>query len=214
MLSIAPVAPASVQTRFALVSGPALEPVSPEEQESTLRVKLHGDRLDIALRITTARRLVERWTDRALISQQWDMWLDDFAAGDLPLRSVLNRPSAQFIEIPKPPLISVDSINTTKEDGTESAVATTVYWVSASKAPARVALRQGEVWPEHRAFDSFRIRFTAGYGTAADTVPAELRRAIALIAAMEKYPSDKSGRDGRMPVEIRDLLAPYRRIRL
>lgn len=100
--------------RLKLKTAPAKEPTTLDEAKSHLRVDGADDNALIGALITTARQLAERETKRAFITQTWRMYLDK-AEGE--------------IEIPKPPLQSVESIRTM------SAVETVVDETSASGQP-------------------------------------------------------------------------------
>ncbi|MCK4385369.1 MAG: phage head-tail connector protein [candidate division Zixibacteria bacterium] len=83
--------------RLKLKTAPAVEPVTLTEAKNQLRVDGAEDNALITALITTARQLAERDTKRAFITQTWKMYLDSVP---------------EEIEIPKPPLQSVESIKT------------------------------------------------------------------------------------------------------
>ena len=83
--------------RLKLKTAPAVEPVTLTEAKNQLRVDGAEDNALITALITTARQLAERDTKRVFITQTWKMYLDSAPAE---------------IEIPKPPLQSVESIKT------------------------------------------------------------------------------------------------------
>lgn len=74
---------------------PSIEPITLDEAKLHLKVDSADDNALITALITTARELAERETKRAFITQIWQMFLDSAKAE---------------IEIPKPPLQSVESI--------------------------------------------------------------------------------------------------------
>jgi len=81
--------------RLRLKTAPAVEPVTLEEAKAHLRVDGGDENALITALIATARMLGERETKRAFITQTWQMYLDKAEAE---------------IEIPKPPLQSIESI--------------------------------------------------------------------------------------------------------
>lgn len=83
--------------RLKLISAPASEPISLEEAKNHLRVDGAEDNTLISALIVTARQLAEKETKRAFITQTWEMCLDKVV---------------EEIEIPKPPLQSIESIKT------------------------------------------------------------------------------------------------------
>ena len=83
--------------RLKLITAPAAEPISLEGAKNHLKVDGAEDNALISALITTARQFAERDTKRAFITQTWKIYLDS-----VPTE----------IEIPKPPLQSVESIKT------------------------------------------------------------------------------------------------------
>jgi len=81
--------------RLKLKTAPSVEPVTLDQAKLHLRVDSSDDNTLITALITTARQLAERETKRAFITQTWELHLDR---------------ALPEVEIPKPPLQSVDSI--------------------------------------------------------------------------------------------------------
>jgi len=81
--------------RLKLKTAPSAEPITLDDAKSHLKVDSADDNVLITAQITTARQFGERETKRAFITQTWKMYLDSAPAE---------------IEIPKPPLQSVESI--------------------------------------------------------------------------------------------------------
>jgi uncharacterized phiE125 gp8 family phage protein len=154
-------------TELTLVTPPALEPVTLDEVRSYLQ--LPDDLVDqddnLEVWITEARQAVERVSDRALISQVWDYAIDRF-------------PSAREIRLPLAPVLSVTAVTAY----TDAAVATVLdagAYVAGVGEIGRIVLRDAGSWPtDVRACRAGVIRFTAGYGTTAVSVPEPLRQQI------------------------------------
>ena len=74
----------------------------------------------------------------------------------------------------------------------------------------------GEVPEAGRDRGAIEIDIVAGYGAAADQVPAPLRQAVLRLAARWfEQRGDVASRDAQsLPAEIMALIAPYRRMRL
>lgn len=143
---------------------PGLEPVDLEEAKNHLKVDGGDDNTLIQGLITTARQLAEKETNRAFITQKWELILDE--GGD-------------EIDIPKPPIQSIDSVKVITEAGAEVAVSSSYYHTDLGGGfPGRIKLKVGYTWPIHRGFASFIIGFTSGYGDAATDIPAALRQEI------------------------------------
>lgn len=149
------------------VSDPASKPVSVSEVKDQSRIE------------TTAEdTLVERLIDAAtasidgpygigicMVSQQWEWAMDRF-----PLR----------FEIPLYPVISVDSIKYTDEDGVEQTLDASVYRVDTHSNPARITLAWNQTWPSARLVsNAVKVTFTAGYSS----VPEDLKHAVIMLVA-------------------------------
>jgi len=121
--------------------------------------------------IVAARERAEVATRRQLLRATWDLYLDAW-------------PRDGVIEIPKPPLDSVTYVKYTDTGGTLTTLALTTDWlVSAPAGPrcrrGRVTLAYGQSWPSIREIaDAIVVRFVAGYGATASTVPKLLRQAM------------------------------------
>jgi len=149
--------------------------------------------------ITCARRVAERETGRALITQTWELVLDRFA---------------REIEIDMLPVASITSVKYTDEDGNLQTVDAADYVLEPERllsAWLRPAFEKS--WPTPRRIEgAVVIRFAAGYGAAGASVPAELRTWIsAQVAAASKSPEGlMAGNAVALPFLDR-LLDTYRR---
>ena len=153
-----------------LVTGPAVEPITIDEAKLHLRVDAFEDDYTINSLVKCARQYVEIVTGLALITQTWDQYLQDWPCnGEIILR--------------RSPLISVASVNVKDTAGTETAVASTVYIVDANQDPPRIVEAYGQTWPSTTLYPAspIRIRFTAGHGATAASVPEPLRAAMLLL---------------------------------
>jgi uncharacterized phiE125 gp8 family phage protein len=179
-----------------LITPPALEPVTLDEAKAHLKVDTTDDDALITRLITTARVRAEWHTGRAFVTQSWILWNDCWA---------------ERVEIPLPPLQSVTSVSVCAPGGTVTVLDPSAYTVDAASQPARIAFSC--IAPiALRAINAVAIAFDAGYGDAADNVPAPVREAI-LEAVAELYVHRGDG-----PEEIslcaQALLAPYRVFKL
>lgn len=150
-----------------LITAPATEPVSSTEAKLHLRVDHSSDDTLIARTITAARIMVEKYTNRALITSTWELRLDNWPS--MPLR------------LPKPPLQSIVSIKYVDKDGVEATVASTVYDVDIVSEPGRIFFKPDQSWPSVNLYPvgAVRIQFVAGY-TDADAVPENIVSALML----------------------------------
>jgi uncharacterized phiE125 gp8 family phage protein len=107
------------------------------------------------LLIRSARIAAERITKRALVTQTWDLYLDRFPAWE------------QYIPLPKTQ--SVASVKYIDTNGAEQTLAADQYLVDTKSEPGRIAPAFGLIWPVTRwQTNAVTIRFTCGYGGAAD----------------------------------------------
>ena len=195
-----------MQPRYALtrVTGPAKEPLTLEEAKAHLRVQnAAGDAL-IGRLIKAARHWAETYTARALITQTWELGLDRFPVGE--------------IEVPRPPLKSVESITYIDSVGGTQVLAAGKYRVDADSEPGRITPVQGGAWPTTRAVTTaVTVRFTAGYGAAGSHVPEDIRQAmLLLVGSFYEHREDiVVGETAvRLPRGAEALLNPYRMVRV
>lgn len=182
-----------------LITAPAVEVVTLQEVKDHLRIEdltedtLIQAYLDAAIQRVDGRAGMLR---RALVTQTWEMRLDNFPAGD-------------EIRFPLPPLQSVVSVKYLDTNNVEQTFASSNYDVVTSELIGSLHLLRSKNWPV--AYDernAVRIRFTAGYGATASVVPAAVRVAIMMLAG-ELYA--QRGDDGGSPsAVVNTLLAPYR----
>ena len=139
---------------------PAAEPVALAEAKLHCKVDGIDDDTLITALIIAARQQAEHRTGRALITQQWEFTLDKFP---------------QQIILPKPALVSVQSVKYLDDAGVLQTLASTEYQVIVSELVGRVIPAYGKSWPSCRLQpDSVVVAFTAGYGDAA-AVPTSIK---------------------------------------
>lgn len=130
--------------------------------------------------IQASREWVEHYTRRALLTQVWDYYLDDF-------------PSEDYITLPFGNLqnaVGTAPVFTYKDsDGTDTtAIVTTDYLVETNgENLGRIVLPYDEDWPDWPSGDAYpsnpiKIRFTCGW-TAAASIPSAIRTAVKMVAA-------------------------------
>lgn len=185
-----------------LLTPPAVEPVSLSEIK--LHLRIDGTTEDTLLNalITTARQHVEAITRQALIQQQWQLVLDDWWD--------------DVLELPLPPLVSVDAITYKDAAGTTNTLPSSDY-IYETVGVGRLRLAEGKAFPtvELHPFGAIKITFTAGYGTDAGSVPAPIRHAIKLLVGhyyenREAVIVERGANIMQLPMAVDALLAPYR----
>jgi uncharacterized phiE125 gp8 family phage protein len=177
----------------AIVTQPAIEPVTAAEFKAQVRDDALTDAEALAW-VTTARAYIEEMNNLAIITQTWRLALDRWPSGREKWwsgvrqgsRTELYGPSS-FSDVPLPryPLQSITSVTTfdTGDNATAVTVAD-VFNVDTYRTPGRLALRSGQTWPiALRETNAIVIDYVAGYGSAADDVPAPIKQGILLMAA-------------------------------
>lgn len=180
-----------------LIATPGVEPVTLAEAKLHLRVDAADDDTLIAALIVAARNQAESRTGRALVTQQWRLDLDRFPV--------------DTIDLPLPPLQSVESITHLDHDGVRQTLAASEYTVISNETPGVVLPAYGKSWPSCRvAPGSVQISFTAGYGATA-AVPQAIRQWM-LLQVGAWHESRESDPSGEMTY-VDALLDPYRVVR-
>lgn len=189
-----------------IVTEPATEPITTAEAKTHLRVDSSTEDAYVDTLITTARKSIEAFTSRALITQTWDLWWDLL-------------PSLRAITIPKPPLQSVTHFKYHDEADVESVFGSINYFVDTTNHQGgRVSLVSNSVWPTAtlRYANAFVCRFVAGYGSAS-SVPMDIRHACKLLVAHwfeNREPVNVGSISTDLPLMVQHILWPYRVLRL
>ncbi len=177
-----------------ILVAPTWEPVSLAEAKSQCRVRASIDDAWFSnILIPAAREFVETCTKRAIPQQQWEVSYDAFPGR----QSDEYRPPTWrygIIRMPRPPLISVESVSYISPEQftppfTYTTLAVSQYMVDIRTEPGRVGPAPSVVWPATNplVFQAVKVAFTAGWASA-DLVPARLKMAILLtIAHLYEY---------------------------
>jgi len=164
------------------------EPVSIDEVANYLRADISADISDDAQGVEVLRSMAvdetTRITGRALattsfrlVAQKWPMRQVAYPGPFLGDQFVRN------FELPRSPLVAVQSVQYYAPGVAEIQTLTSAaYWVVTGMEPGMVYLRDGYDWPElEDRPDAVQVNFTAGYGSDASAIPAQLRQAILLL---------------------------------
>jgi uncharacterized phiE125 gp8 family phage protein len=173
-----------------LVTPPAEEPISLEEAKLHCKVETDEDNSLIEALIIAAREYCEAFQWRAYITQGWELWLDGF-------------PKSGQLILPRPPLISVDSITYYDVDDIGIPFDNSNYFVDTKNEPGWIVLNYGCSWPTEalRPANGVCVRFTVGYGDAED-VPQKVKQAILLIVGAWYEQRENFIATGGVPQEI------------
>lgn len=196
-----------IKSSLRLITAPENEPVTVAEASRHLRLNdstLQAEEYPLVESlITSARQAIEGargWLGRALITQTWELVLDEFPCDE--------------IRIPLPPLQTIVSIKYDDVNGVEQTVSSANYIVDAYSEPARVVPISTFFWPATKdKINAVRVRFTAGYGDDPEDVPAPIRSGMLLMIGNlyeNRYTVGIGGTVNEIPMVIDALLAPYR----
>ena len=184
-----------------IVTEPTAEPLTLTEVKDSLRDTPVEDDALVSVLITAARRAAEAHTHRVFVTQTWDYFADKFPASAIT-----------FLELPRPPLVSVTSIKYTDTDGVQQTWDSSKYVVDTHAERGRILPAWSEIWPSTRqVMNAVEIRFVAGYGVP-DDVPEDIRTAM-LLQINHLYDHRQSvviGAIGTvLPLGVKALLSPY-----
>ena len=169
---------------------PALEPITLEELKLHLRIVTDVDDEYLASLITTTRQAIENVTSLSLIQRQFSLYLDQWPSQNVTgwwdgmREGAVNNDRAAEVWLPKPPLSSVVQILTYDANGASSVYNANHYFVDHRGIPGSIVLKEASAVPQPgQVANGIEIKFIAGYGSTAVSVPAPLRQAIKLLAA-------------------------------
>lgn len=225
-----------------LITPPTEEPVTTQEVLDYLRLgpefeadgttpNVESDSAFVTSLIPPCRRFVEKHTGRALMTQTWVGYYDDFIERDRRFKTGLNiggtniplpfHASSRFaqqwpliahLELPKPPLQSVTSVTYLDATGTPQTLDLSIYLKDLVTEPGRIYLAPGKSWPPYLAQrNSISIQCVCGYESA-DLVPEEIKLAIKMLVAnfyenREPVALVSGTQPYEMPITIADVLS-------
>lgn len=177
-----------------LITAPASYPVTLEEAKLQCRVDSSDEDTLLNGLIAAATDYVELYTGRAIVSQTWELVLDDFSDAML---------------IPKGPVSSITSVKYFDTADVEQTISGTNYALDAVSDPAWLVKASDYTWPDVAdGVNNVIIRFAAGYSS----VPAAMKQAILLLIGQwfdqRADVSDKAMI--AMPNAVEALLTNYR----
>ncbi len=188
-----------------MTAAPAAEPISLAEAKAHLRVDSDDEDALLGSLIVAGRAFVEKTLARALITQEWSLYLDAWPRGGT-------------VMLPIAPVQEVTAVRVYDPGDMPTDVDEDSYSVDALSEPARLLLSAGgmQLLPA-RLLNAYEVAFTAGYGDEASDVPEPIRQAIKLLVAHwfeHREPVVLGEALQEVPATIASLLSPYRRVRL
>jgi hypothetical protein len=207
-----------------LVTAPAAEPVTLNEVKAYLRIDGSDEDTMLTTFISVARQSIEDYLNRKMITQTWDLWLDNFGSelmfDSLIPDGVTDGKLSEYlkvdraIDIPIYPLQSVTYLKTYDDAGTDTTMSSGDYIVDVYTEPGRLALKNDTSWPSTylRPVNGIQIRFVCGYGASGSAVPYPLKHAI--LEMCGKFYSARGCEDTTLNTVIMSILSPYRLARI
>ena len=169
-----------------LVTEPSVEPVLTAGLKLQLGIE-SSFTADDTLLVTiekAARRHIERRTKRALITQTWDLFLDDWPYSGDNRQTVKLLDPGDYFEFPWGKLQSVTHVKYKDSDGDQTTWDSSDYIVDINADPGRLVLADSASWPTGALYPTTPIvaRYVCGYGDAGSDVEPDLIQAIGILA--------------------------------
>lgn len=155
--------------------------------------------------ITTARQWAESFTRRAIITQTWKLYLDEW-------------PGLSHISLPFGTLQSITHCKYTDSTGIQNTFSSSYYSADTVSEPGRLVLNNDQSWPSGvlNTVNPIEVQFVCGYGDERTDVPSSIRTAIKMMAAnwyenREPVASGLASYDPKtLPLSVKSILYPYR----
>jgi uncharacterized phiE125 gp8 family phage protein len=183
-----------------LVTAPADEPVSLDDAKAHVREIEDAEDALIEGYLLAARQHVETYTRRALITQTWDYTVDGLG---------------RQVELPKPPVQSVTSVQYLDSTGALQTLAVDQYRVvKRDTGETAIVPAYGAIWPSIYPVEAaVTVRFVCGYGTTPESVPQALRQAILLLTGhwfANREAVNVGNIVSELPLAVDALMFPHR----
>ena len=181
------------------ITDATIEPLGLQQVKDHARIDTDIDDAWLDEAIKTARREAEAYTRRSFLTQVWELRLEAFP---------------KVIELPRPPTISVDTINYIDTAGASQTLASSAYQSDTKSEPARILPAVGTTFPstEQGRVNAVTITFTAGYGIGVAHVPSPILQAM-MMTVTQLYDHREDYVVGtivaKMPANSRWLLEKY-----
>lgn len=155
-----------------VITPPATSLVTLAEAKAMLLIDHTADDALITAMIAAATIEAQGVAARSFVTQTLSLSLDGW-------------PCDGAVRMPFPPLLTVTSVKYFDADNVERTVAAGDYIVIADTTPGLIVPASGKAWPtDLRTWSPIRIRYTAGYGAAADVAASAQGEIVQLVKAL------------------------------
>lgn len=187
-----------------------------EELKAHLRIDFNDQDALLNASITAARVFIEEYLNRAILNKTYDAWYDSHEFGAHSSKHWQGTREGSISEIAGNETLSlrmarIQSITDVKSYGQgndELLYPSTNYFLDNASEPGKIVLNYGSVWPtDLRHVNALKIRFVAGYGASASSVPAPIISAVKFLAG---HFYDNGCDDSSIPKSVFMMLNPYR----
>ena len=191
-----------------LLEPPAAPLVSTAEAQLHLRSENPQESPLLDALVAAATLQAEAFCRRRFVSQKWRLTADGFPT-PCPPRWY------PALQLPYPPLVSVESIQYVDPDGVTQTMLPAEYSVRTGETPGEIVPAYGKWWPTPRdQLDAVAVEFICGYGDPAD-VPEAIRRAVVLLVGTLYANRETVAPTAMQPIPhtAEWLLGPFRVVR-
>lgn len=203
-----------IRVRDSLVQAPADLPFNVAYAKLHIKAISSVEDTLVASWIEAATQYFEEQTGRQIMTAIWEHWLDGFPAG-------------RFVELPKPPLQQVVSVQYLDGNGdlqpfTDGASPEVPhYTVHAPQGTYAtrgwLEVNAGLSWPSTRVeTGAVRIQFVAGYGDETTDVPELIKTALLYLVGhfdqfrSEVHLTERGGKLERLPFGVQQILDGFK----
>jgi uncharacterized phiE125 gp8 family phage protein len=186
----------------ALVTPPSGQPVTLAQAKAHLKIETNDEDAYLQELIASAVAAVEAETGKAMLTQTWRLYLDDW-------------PACGLVELPVAPVRSVGPITVYAASGTPATLAAADFLLDRHGEPPRLFFRKRP--DAGREINGIEIDIVAGYGEAGTDVPDQLVRAVLVLVAhwhAHRGAASEAALAGSFPKGFAALVGPFRQVRL
>lgn len=154
-----------------LITPPALEPLTVDDVKLSTRISHDAENSLLQMWILSGRKLAEDYQHRVYITQEWELSFDS-----LPRLPII---------LYKPPVQEIVSFKLYDYQNNEIEIPLSDLLVDTDSLIPRVTLARGASFPsvKLRELNAVKIRYKAGFGNTAESVPMNVRDAILLYCS-------------------------------